>query len=84
MGTTKDFRNLDTDNTLGGNTPSNYRVPSQKAIKDYIDNHSGSGKITVDDSLSAISTNPVQNKVITNALANRLIGEQYGIITIEI
>lgn len=38
MTVTKNFNNLDTDNTLGGNSPSDYRVSSQKAIKTYIDN----------------------------------------------
>ena len=38
MTVTKNFNNLDTDNTLGGNSPSDYRVSSQKAIKEYVDN----------------------------------------------
>ena len=40
MTVTKNFNNLDTDNTLGGNSPSDYRVSSQKAIKEYVDNNS--------------------------------------------
>ena len=35
---TSQFRNLDTDTTLGGNSPSDYTVSSQKAIKTYVDN----------------------------------------------
>lgn len=40
--TTK-FLNISTDNTLGGNNPSNSTVPSEKAIKEYVDNHGGGG-----------------------------------------
>ena len=36
------FYNLSTDNTLGGVSPSDAIVSSQKAIKDYIDDHSSS------------------------------------------
>lgn len=40
--------------------------------KDEIDAMiSGGGSVTVDDSLSTTSTNPVQNKVITSALNNK-------------
>lgn len=34
------FYNLSTDNTLGGVSPSDAIVSSQKAIKEYVDNHS--------------------------------------------
>lgn len=33
------FLNISTDNTLGGNSPSDDTVVSQKAIKDYIDGY---------------------------------------------
>lgn len=33
------FLNISTDNTLGGNSPSDETVSSQKAIKSYVDNH---------------------------------------------
>lgn len=36
------FLNISTDTTLGGNSPSDMAVSSQKAIKTYIDNNSGS------------------------------------------
>ena len=36
------FLNISTDTTLGGNSPSDETVSSQKAIKDYVDNHGGS------------------------------------------
>lgn len=41
------FLNISTDNTLGGNSAADDVVSSQKAIKDYIDGHSGTwGSIT--------------------------------------
>jgi hypothetical protein len=33
---------LDIDSTLGGSNASDYIIPSQKAVKDYVDNHSSS------------------------------------------
>ena len=44
---------LDIDTTLGGNNASNYIIPSQKAIKSYVDNNSGSTVDQVFDSTSA-------------------------------
>ena len=38
---TSKFLNISTDNTLGGASPSDETVVSQKAIKDYVDNHGG-------------------------------------------
>lgn len=35
------FLNISVDNTLGGNSPSDETVSSQKALKTYIDAHSG-------------------------------------------
>lgn len=37
------FLNISTDNTLGGNAPSDALVVSQKAIKEYVDNQAGGG-----------------------------------------
>lgn len=37
------FLNISTDNTLGGNSPSDVLVASQKAIKEYVDSQSGGG-----------------------------------------
>lgn len=42
------FLNISTDNTLGGNSPSDDTVSSQKAIKEYVDNHGGGGGGAVD------------------------------------
>ena len=39
---------LDIDTSLGGNNASDYIIPSQKAIKDYVDNHSGSSGANTD------------------------------------
>lgn len=52
---------LDTDGTLANNSDST--IASQKAIKTYVDN-----KTVVDSALSDSSENPVQNKVIKNAI----------------
>ena len=35
------FLNISTDNTLGGSSPSDTAVPSQKAVKEYCDQHGG-------------------------------------------
>lgn len=35
------FLNLSTDNTLGGNSPSDNKAVSEKAIKEYVDNNAG-------------------------------------------
>ena len=53
---------LDTDGTLANNSDST--IASQKAVKTYVDNN----KTTVDSALSDTSQNPVQNKVIKNAI----------------
>ena len=37
------YGGLSTDTTLGGSNSSNVVIPSQKAIKTYVDNHSGGG-----------------------------------------
>ena len=39
------FLNISTDNTLGGSSASDDVVSSQKAVKDYVDNHSGGGAV---------------------------------------
>lgn len=36
---TTEYRNLDIDTSLGGNSPSDTTVSSQKAIKTYVDNN---------------------------------------------
>ena len=39
------FLNISTDTTLGGNSASDDTVASQKAVKTYVDNHSGGGAV---------------------------------------
>lgn len=56
--------NLDTDGTLSNN--SDIYIPSQKAVKTYVDNN----KTIVDSALSDSSENPVQNKVVKSAIDN--------------
>jgi hypothetical protein len=36
------FLNISTDNTLGGSSPSDVAVSSQKAVKEYVDSHASS------------------------------------------
>lgn len=47
-------------------------VNDEKTYK-YFKEHSSGGDITVDDSMSSTSTNPVQNKVITEAVASKTV-----------
>lgn len=61
------FYNLSTDNTLGGLNPSNYVAVSEKAIKDYVDNHSGGGG-TVDQTYDSTSTNAQSGTAVAEAL----------------
>lgn len=46
---------LSTDTTLGGNSPSDIISPSEKAIKTYVDNHSGGGGASTLDDLSDVT-----------------------------
>ena len=65
-----EFRNLDTDTTLGGNFSSDYVVPSQKAIKTYVDNNTGGGTATdVQINSTSITSNGIAN-IITNSAYN--------------
>jgi len=59
------FLNISTDNTLGGNSPSNEVVPSQKAIKEYVDNNGGS--VSTDGiSINQNSSNELQTIGVIN------------------
>ena len=62
---------LDTDTTLGGNNASDYIAPSQKAIKSYVDNHSGGGGTATDVQINGTSivSNNVAN-IVTNSAYN--------------
>ena len=61
---------LDTDTLLGGNSASDYVKPSQKAIKTYVDNHSGGGTATdVQINGTSITSSNVAN-IITNSAYN--------------
>ena len=40
-----EYRDLDTDVTLGGSGASDIYAPSQKAVKTYVDNNSGSSTL---------------------------------------
>ena len=64
------FLNLSTDNTLGGNSPSDYIAVSEKAIKDYVDNHSSGGGGTVDQTYDGTSTNAQSGTAVAGALTD--------------
>lgn len=55
--------------TSWSNTLSDTNVPSEKLVKNSLDAIGGG---TIDDALSSSSENPVQNKVIYNALSNKI------------
>jgi hypothetical protein len=55
------FRNLSLDDTLGGNSPSDYVIPSQKAIKEYVD----TGLSDKQDSLTAGTGIDITNDTIS-------------------
>lgn len=57
------FLNISTDNTLGGNLPSDVVVSSQKAIKDYVDSHGGGGS-TAFDNLSITQNSSLQIQTV--------------------
>ena len=57
------YYDLDVDTTLSANDDKT--IASQKAVKTYVDN-----KTVVDSALSDSSTNPVQNKVVKEAIDN--------------
>jgi hypothetical protein len=64
MSSTKNY-DLDIDTTLGGNSASDYIIPSQKAIKSYVDNHIP----TIDQAYNPASTNAQSGTAVANALS---------------
>lgn len=55
------FLNISTDTTLGGSSASDEVVSSQKALKTYIDNHSGGGSVAIDEkSITKNSSDEIQ------------------------
>ena len=57
------FLNISTDNTLGGNSSSDELVSSQKAVKDYVDNNSGS--TTLSGLTDTTISSPSDGQVLT-------------------
>ena len=57
------FLNISTDNTLGGSSPSDETVSSQKAIKEYVDSQTGAAP-----SFSNITGQPTDNANLATAL----------------
>lgn len=58
------FLNISVDNALGGNSPSDVVVSSQKAVKEYIDAHSGGGGSTAVDNLSITRNSSLQIQTV--------------------
>lgn len=58
------FLNISVDNTLGGNSPSDVAVSSQKAVKEYVDAHSGGGGSTAVDNLSITRNSSLQIQTV--------------------
>lgn len=55
------YGGLSTDTTLGGSNSSDVVIPSQKAIKTYVDNHSGGGSVAIDEkSITKNSSDEIQ------------------------
>lgn len=62
------FLNISTDTSLGGLSPSDEIVSSQKALKTYIDNHSGGGSVAIDNStITKNSSDEIQAVATVNA-----------------
>lgn len=61
------FLNVSTDSTLGGNSPSDEIVASQKAIKDYVDSQTGQAP-----AFANITGSPDDNTALKNALDNKV------------
>lgn len=61
------FLNISTDNTLGGSSASDDTVSSQKAIKEYVDNHGGGGSADIDNlSITTNSSDELQAVGVIN------------------
>lgn len=70
------FLNVSTDNTLGGNSPSDQLVPSQKAIKEYVDNHGGGEVTSVNGRTGAVTgLEETSNKV--TSVSSESTNDQY-------
>lgn len=71
------FLNISTDNTLGGNSPSDETVSSQKAIKDYVDANTGGnamwGNIVGTLSNQTDLQNQLDDKLNTKQISNCLL-----------
>lgn len=56
---------LSTDTNLGGENASDYIIPSEKAIKTYVDNNSGGGGSSTLSGLSDVSlSSPTSGEVL--------------------
>ena len=53
-------------------------------IKNYVDDKVGTGSLTIDNTLSDTSTNPVQNKIVKQAIDSKADKSLYGDTTINV
>ena len=53
-------------------------------IKNYVDDKAGTGSLTIDDTLSDTSTNPVQNKIVKQAIDDKADKSLYSDTTINV
>lgn len=65
MVTTPNY-NLDIDSTLGGNNASDYVIPSQKAVKGYVDSQTGSAP-----TFANLTGSPYDNTNLADALDDK-------------
>jgi len=76
------FLNISTDNTLGGNSPSDETVSSQKAVRSYVNGYALNNKATGSHSLTLLgnatsNTNAVNIGYLSTVAANGVsIGSQ--------
>lgn len=68
---------LDLDNKLGSNNASDIRIPSQKAVKEYVDNKVAEITINPDDYQKKITNNnKLSADLIEDGTINKIVTEE--------
>lgn len=75
---TKKYVDQSAEISIGSTTPLNNEVLWINPDGISSGSSGGGGSVTVDTSLSSTSTNPVQNKVVTSALNNKVSKTDYA------
>lgn len=70
------FLNISTDNTLGGSSASDVLVASQKAVKDYVDQHGGGGGSVSIDDLTITKNSDDEIQAVATVNKNTAVGAQ--------